>query len=101
MSALDANSIKSAGKASLLLLGTIAGKQKMELSKEFSKAPLKRMKFIHSLISTEIKSLTDNASGNDINLDLNLKKLKKKAKCIESLYYLTKGTIKNTQPRNE
>ena len=100
MSALDANSIKSAGKASLLLLGTIAGKQKMELSKEFSKAPLKRMKFIHSLISTEITSLTDNASENNANLDLDLKKLKKKAKCIESLYYLTKGMIKNTQPTN-
>ena len=79
MSALDANSIKSAGKASLLLLGTIAGKQKMELSKEFSKAPLKRMKFIHSLISTEITSLTENASKNNANLDLDLKKLKKKA----------------------
>ena len=100
MSALDANSIKSAGKASLLLLGTIAGKQKMELSKEFSKAPLKRMKFIHSLISTEITSLTDNASENNANLNLDLKKLKKKAKCIESLYYLTKGMIKNTQPTN-
>ena len=100
MSALDANSIKSAGKASLLLLGTIAGKQKMELSKEFSKAPLKRMKFIHSLISTEITSLTDNASENNANIDLDLKKLKKKAKCIESLYYLTKGMIKNTQPTN-
>ena len=100
MSALDANSIKSAGKASLLLLGTIAGKQKMELSKEFSKAPLKRMKFIHSLISTEITSLTDNASENNANLDLDLKKLKKKAKCIESLYYLTKGMIKNTQSTN-
>ena len=100
MSALDANSIKSAGKASLLLLGTIAGKQKMELSKEFSKAPLKRMKFIHSLISTEITSLTDNASENNANLDLDLKKLKKKAKCIESLYYLTKGMIKNTQSIN-
>ena len=100
MSALDANSIKSAGKASSLLLGTIAGKQKMELSKEFSKAPLKRMKFIHSLISTEITSLTDNASENNANIDLDLKKLKKKAKCIESLYYLTKGMIKNTQPTN-
>ena len=100
MSALDANSIKSAGKASLLLLGTIAGKQKMELSKEFSKAPLKRMKFIHSLISTEITSLTDNASENNANLNLDLKKLKKKAKCIESLYYLTKGMIKNTQSTN-
>ncbi len=100
MSALDANSIKSAGKASLLLLGTIAGKQKMELSKEFSKAPLKRMKFIHSLISTEITSLTENASKNNANLDLDLKKLKKKAKCIESLYYLTKGMIKNTQSIN-
>ena len=100
MSALDSNSIKSAGKASLVLLGTIAGKQKMELSKEFSKAPLKRMRFIHSLISTEIKSLTDNASDNDTNLDLNLRKLKKKAKCIESLYYLTKGMIKNARPAN-
>lgn len=100
MSTLDANSIKSAGKASLLLLGTIAGKQKMELSKEFSKAPLKRMKFIHSLISTEITSLTDNASENNANLDLDLKKLKKKAKCIESLYYLTKGMIANTQSTN-
>ena len=97
MSALDTNSIQTAGKASLLLLGTIAGKQKMELSKEFSKAPLKRMKFIHSLISTEIKSLTDNASDNDTNLELDLKKLKKKARCIESLYYLTRGTITNTQ----
>ena len=100
MSASDANSIKSAGKASLLLLGTIAGKQKMELSKEFSKAPLKRMKFIHSLISTEITSLTDNASENNANLDIDLKKLKKKAKCIESLYFLTKGMIANTQPGN-
>ena len=100
MSASDANSIKSAGKASLLLLGTIAGKQKMELSKEFSKAPLKRMKFIHSLISTEITSLTDNASENNANLDIDLKKLKKKAKCIESLYFLTKGMITNTQPGN-
>ena len=98
MSSLDSSNSQSAGKASLLLLGTIAGKQNMELSKEFSKAPLKRMKFIHSLISTEIQSLSDNASGNDINLGLNLKKLKKKAKCIESLYYLTKGTISNTQP---
>ena len=101
MSALDTNSIQSAGKASLLLLRTIAGKQKMELSKEYSKAPLKRMKFIHSLISTEIKSLTDNPSENDPKLDLNLKKLKQKAKCIESLYYLTKGTIKNTQPGDQ
>ena len=98
MSALDTSSIQSAGKASLLLLGTIAGKQKMELSKEYSKAPLKRMKFIHSLITTEIKSLTDNASEDNINLDLNLKKLKNKAKCVESLYYLTKGTIMNAQP---
>ena len=97
----DSSINQSAGAASLLLLGSIAGKQKMELSKEFSKAPLKRMKFIHSLISTEIKSLTDNTSENDINLDLNLKKLKYKAKCIESLYYLTKGTIKSTQPSNE
>ena len=100
MFSLESSNSQSAGKASVLLLGTIAGKQKMELSKEFSKAPLKRMKFIHSLISTEIKSLSDNASENDINLDLNLKKLKKKAKCIESLYYLTKGTITNIQPSN-
>ena len=101
MSTLDTNSIQSAGKASLLLLGTIAGKQKMELSKEYSKAPLKRMKFIHSLISTEIKSMKDNPSENNPNLDLNLKKLKQKAKCIESLYYLTKGVIKNTQPGDQ
>ena len=100
MASLDSNSTKSAGKASLLLLGTIAGKQKMELSKEFSKAPLKRMKFIHSLISTEITSLTENTSGNNAKLDIDLKKLKKKAKCIESLYFLTKGMIANTQPGN-
>ncbi len=83
-------------RAVLILLHSIAGAENMRRSQNFAKTPHKRMKFIHSLILTEINVLSheiDNKTNSNSDL---LRELKGKAECLRSLHVLSTTALNHT-----
>ena len=85
-------------RAVLTLLNSIAGAENMTRSEIFAKSPHKRMKYIHSLVLSEIKSL-NHESIDRTNAESNtLRALKVKAECLHSLYVLSMAALNDTSP---
>jgi hypothetical protein len=83
-------------RAVLILLHSIAGAENMRRSQNLAKTPHKRMKFIHSLILTEINVLSheiDNKTNSKSDL---LRELKGKAECLRSLHVLSTTALNHS-----
>ena len=76
-------------RAALILLHSIAGTENMRRSQNLAKTPHKRMKFIHSLVLSEIKALSNEIDGNTNSKSDLLRELKVKAECLRSLHVLS------------
>ena len=84
-------------RAVLTLLHSIAGAENMRRSQDFEKTPHKRMKYIHSLVLSEIKALSREIDNNpNAKSDL-LRELKVKAECLRSLHVLSTTALNHTR----
>ena len=83
-------------RAVLTLLNSIAGAENMAKSEAFAKSPHKRMKYIHSLVMSEIKSLNHESIDRTNSESNTLRTLKVKAECLHSLYVLSMAAFNST-----
>ena len=85
-------------RAVLILLHSIAGTDNMKRTQIFAKSPHRRMKYIYSLVLSEIKVLSREIDNNTKAESDHLRELKARAECLRSLHALSTAVLNKNTP---